>query len=140
MPRCLEVQSAIQIGAEAWNHAVEVTGEVGLCEQKFQLAHDVVRICDLVGVFAQPFGELAQNAVDLSPFLFLQPHQFVIQVDGFHRLDKQCMAAGRGRVNHALNAPALSGDDRHHETLVADGDELFLQRALFTVHAKKPLQ
>ena len=35
---------------------------------------------------------------------------------------------------------ALPGDHRHHEALVADGDELLLQDALFAVGAQEALE
>ena len=73
-------------------------------------------------------------------FLFGEPHQLVVQVDGFQRLDEQGVAAGAGAVDHAVQFAALPGDHRHHEALVADGDELLLQDALFAMGAQKALE
>ena len=45
-----------------------------------------------------------------------------------------------GAVDHAVELAALPGDDRHHEALVADGDELLLQHAFFAVRAQKAFE
>ncbi len=94
----------------------------------------VTSVCaDGVAVAAQAVGHLAQDAMHFAHLLFGEPHQFVVQVDGFERLDEQRVAAGAGAVDHAIELAALPGDHRHHEALVADGDELFLQHAFFAV-------
>ena len=43
-------------------------------------------------------------------------------------------------MDDAIQLAALAGDHRHHEALVADGDELLLQHAFFAVRAQKALQ
>ena len=50
------------------------------------------------------------------------------------------MTAAAGAVNHALHATFAAGDDRHHESIVADGDELFLQCAIRLMRAQETLQ
>src|SRR5262245_58358600 len=72
--------------------------------------------------------------------LFGQPHQVVVQVDRFQRLDEQRVAAGACAVDDAADLLALSGDHRHHETLVANRDNLLLQHALFLMGAQEPLE
>ena len=75
-----------------------------------------------------------------AQLLFGQPHQVVVQVDGFQRLDEQRMAARAGAVDDAVDLLALAGNHRHHEALVANGDDLLLQYALFLVRAQEALQ
>ena len=98
------------------------------------------RLPDGVAVAAQAAGDLEQDAAHLARFFFRQAHQLVIQVDGFERLDEQRVAAGARAVDHAVQLAALAGDHRHHEALVADGDELFLQNALLAVGAQEALE
>ncbi len=78
--------------------------------------------------------------MDLARFFFGEPHQLVVEVDGFERLDEQRVAAGARAVDHAVELAALPGDHRHHEALVADGDELLLQHALFAVRFEEALE
>ena len=76
----------------------------------------------------------------LAHLLFGEAHQFVVEVDGLERLDEQRVAAGAGAVDHAVQLAPLPGDHRHHEALVADGDEFLLQHAFFAVRAQKALE
>ncbi len=78
--------------------------------------------------------------MDFAHLLFGEAHQFVVEVDGFERFDEQRVAAGTGAVDHAIQLAALPGDHRHHEALVADGDELLLQHAFFAVRAQEALE
>ena len=126
--------------AEARNGAIELDGEARLGEDQFELAHGDQGLADGIGVAAQAVGHLAQDAVDLAGLFLGQPHQLVVQVDGFERLDEQRVAAGAGAVDHAVQLAALPGDDRHHEALVADGDELLLQDAFFAVRFQEALE
>ena len=43
-------------------------------------------------------------------------------------------------MNHAVDLAPLPGNYRDHEALVTDGDEFFLQHALFMVRAQKALE
>ena len=95
---------------------------------------------DGIGVAAQPVGHLAQDAVHFARFFLGQAHQLVVEVDGFERLDEQRVAAGAGAVDHAIQLAALPGDERHHEALIADGDELLLQHAFFAVRFEEALE
>ncbi len=95
----------------------------------------VERLPDGIAIGAQAVRHLHQNAVHLAHLLFGQPHQFVVEVDGFQRLDEQSVAAGARAVNDAIQLAALPGDDGNDEALVADGDEFLLQHAIFAVGA-----
>ena len=50
------------------------------------------------------------------------------------------MAARTGAVNHAIQLAPLAGDYRHHETLVANGDEFLLQQPFFAVRLEKAFE
>ncbi len=75
---------------------------------------------------AQAVGHFEQDAADFTRLFLGEAHQFVIEVDGFERLDEERVAARTGSVDDAVQLAALPGDQRHHESLIADGDELFL--------------
>src|SRR5512133_161676 len=104
MPRVLEVEAL----AEARHNAVELAGESALREDQLELRHGDQRLPDRIAEAAQAIGHLAQNAVDLAPFLFGEADQLVIQVDRFERLDEQRVAAGAGPVDDAVELAALS--------------------------------
>ncbi len=89
---------------------------------------------------AQARGHLHQDAVDFAHLLFGEAHQFVVEVDGFQRLDEQGMAAGTGAVNDAIQLAALPGDYRDHEALVANGDELLLEHAFLAMRAEEAFE
>ena len=93
-----------------------------------------------IAVVAQAVGEFAQDAKDLARFFFLQTHQFVVEVDGFERLQEQRLTGGARAVDHAGQLAALARDHRHHEAVVAERDVLFLQYALVAVGAEKALE
>jgi hypothetical protein len=100
---------------------------------EIELCHHGQRLPDGFGVAAEAVRHFEQDAEDLARFLFAEPHQFVIEVDGFERLDEQRASARTGAVNDAFELAALAGDDRHDEALVAYGDELLLQDAFLAV-------
>ena len=76
----------------------------------------------------------------LAHFVFRNPHQLVIELDGFERLDEQCLPGAAGAVNHAVDPAPLAGDDRHHEAVVANGDVILLHYAFFAVIANEALK
>ena len=43
-------------------------------------------------------------------------------------------------MNHAIHAPLAAGHDRHHEPVIANGDEIFLQRSVFVMRAQEARQ
>ena len=102
--------------------------------------HDRGGGADGFAVDAQARRQFAQNAEHLARFFFLQAHQFVVQIDGFERLEKQRLAGGTRAVDHAGQLAALAGNHRHHKALVADGDVFFLQNAFVAVGAQKALE
>ncbi len=71
---------------------------------------------------------------------FLETHEFVVEVDGFERLEEQRLTGGARAVNHAGQFAALPGDHRHHVTLVANGDVLFLQHAFVAIGAEEAFE
>src|SRR5512143_880613 len=89
---------------------------------------------------AQTGGELAQDAVDFAGLFLSEANQFVVEFDGFERLDEKRMAAAAGSVNHAIHAPLAAGDDGNHEAVIADGDEIFLERAVRMMRAQKAFE
>ncbi len=140
MARFLQGQATVVFGAEAGDGAVEVRRKVGLGEQQIQPAYGLDTGLNLGAMRPQQLGQLPQNAQDLALLFFAQAHQFIVQVDGLERLDEQRVAAAAGAVNHAVDLALLAGHHRHDEAIVAQRDELFLQRAVVAMRAEKPLQ
>ncbi len=87
---------------------------------------------------AQASGELAQQAVDFAKFFFPQVDQFIVKMNGFQGLDKHGCAAAAGTVNHAVHLAFPPRDHRHHKTIVTNGDEIFLQRAVLVMRPQEP--
>ncbi len=126
--------------AEVRNDAIELRREARLAEDQLQLRHGHQRAANRIAVRAHAVGHFEQDAVDFARFFFRQLRQLVVEVDGFERLDEQRVAAGADAVDDAVELAPLPGDHRHHEALVADGDEFFLEHAFLAVRAKKPLE
>ena len=89
---------------------------------------------------AQAGRELAQDAMHLARLFFGEAHQFVVEFDGFKRLDEQRVAAAAGPVNNAIDAPLAARDYGNYEAVIADSDEVFLQRAVRMMRAQKTFQ
>ena len=126
--------------AEARDDAIELDRKARLGEDQIQLRHNCQRLADGIGVAAQTVRHFEQDAVDFAGFLFAQPHQLVVEVDGFERLDEQGVPAGADAVDDAIELAALPGDHGHHEALVADGHEFFLEHAFLAVRAQEPFE
>ena len=85
-------------------------------------------------------GEFAQQPVHLAQFFFVQADQLVVELDGLQRLDEHRGSGAARPVNHAVHAPLAAGHDRHHEPVIANGDEIFLQRSVFVMRAQEARQ
>src|SRR5579864_1471637 len=92
---------AIGIRAQARNDAAEVYSEARFGKQQLEASDYCNGCADLLLVDAQAFSKLAQDAVHLALFFFAQPHQLVIEVDGFERLDEQRVSRPAGSMNNA---------------------------------------
>ena len=112
-------------------YAVVVFGEAGFGELEFKFGQDLRGGQDRVRVFSDVARHLQQDAMNLGLFFIQQADQFVVLLDGFEGLDKYCLSAGTGAVDHALHAAFLLDFDRDHEALAADGDQFVLHGAAF---------
>ena len=129
-----------QAVAEAGDDTPEIQGEPGFGEDQFQFRHSDQGLTYGFAVSPQAVRHLQQDAMDLARLILGQAHQFIVQVNGLERLHEQRVAAGTGAVNHAIDLAALSGNHRHHEALVADGDELFLEHAILAMRAQEAVE
>ena len=117
--------------AEARNGAIEIDGEARLGEEQFQLAQGVQRLADGFGVAAQAGGQLAQDAVDFRASSSVRRTSSLLRsmVSSGSTNSVWPLALAPWITPSILRrCPAIDG---HHEALVADGDELFLQHAFF---------
>src|SRR6202035_4351887 len=89
---------------------------------------------------AQKLRQFAQDAQDLVLLFFAQANQLIVQVDGLERLDEERVSAAAGAVDDAVNLALLARDYRHHETIVAKRDELFLQCSVVVMSAQKSFE
>src|SRR5947209_11471103 len=137
MARIPQQQPAREIRAETRHDAIEIYRKFGLAKQQLEAAERIHRRRDLAGVLAQQIRELAQNAVHFPELFFAQADQFVIEIDGFERLHKQRVPAAAGAVNDPVRLALLARHHRHHETIVADRDEVFLQRAVLAMRPQE---
>src|ERR1019366_7137675 len=78
-------------------------------------------------------GQLAQNAMNFAAFGVLESHQFVVEIDGFERLQKQSLPRGTRAMNHARQLAALPHQHGDHEPLIANRDVFVLQYTFITV-------
>src|SRR4029079_9283861 len=93
--------------AQFRRNAVVIVGELRLGELQFEFSQDFLCRGDLNGLFSDPLSHFQQNSSYFS-FLFLeQPHQFVVLLDGFERLDENRLAARTGAMYDTLHAPFL---------------------------------
>src|ERR1700739_542684 len=69
--------------------------------------------------------------MDFSLLFVQQSNQFIVLLDGLQRLNKNRLAAGTGAMDYSLHAALLLDLDRDHETLAANGHQLFLNGAAF---------
>src|SRR5580700_7614348 len=75
-----------------------------------------------------------------AQLFFVETDELVIEVDGFERLDKERLAAAAGSVDDAFDAALAPGHNRNYKAIVADGDEILLQSAVFAMGAEEALQ
>ncbi len=68
--------------------------------------------------------------MNLGLLFFDEADQLVVLLDGFKRLDVDCLARRTGAVNHARDAPLQLGADGNDEAVAANGDEVFLRSAV----------
>ena len=72
---------------------------------------------------------LQQNAMNLRLLFLQQPHQLVVLLNSFQRLNKHRLPAGAGAVHHALHAPLLLNFYRNNEALAAYRNQFVLNRS-----------
>ncbi len=65
--------------------------------------------------------------------VFTKPDKLVVEIDGLKRFNEQSAAGAACAVNDAVDAPFLSGNNRHHVPVFTNRNELFLQRAVIPV-------
>ena len=69
--------------------------------------------------------------MNLRQFFFEHPHQFIVLLNGFERLDEHGLPTGTGAVDHTLDTPFLLRLHRNYKSFAADCDQLILQSAAF---------
>ena len=140
MPRAFQHNSPSVARAEARSNAIEIHRETRFGENQLQLTHNAEAGQNRICIAPHAFGQLTQDAVYLAHLLLGKPHQLVVQLDGFKRLDEKSMAAGARAVNYPIDFASLAGNHWYHKTLVADGDELFLQHAFLVMCPQKTFE
>src|SRR5580765_6170263 len=133
-------EAAAIVRTDTRHHAAELTRKFRLGAAQLQASQSVSGGSDRARVQPQAGGKLAQDTVDFAGFFLGEAHQFVVELDGFERLDEERVPAAAGSVNHAIDAPLAASDHGHHEAVIADGYEVFLQRAVRMMGAQKAFE
>ena len=120
--------------------AVEIDGEFGFGEEEVEDGDDAEGCLDGAGEDAEAICEFFQDAVDFAVFLFLESDEFVVEIDGFERFQKEGLAGVGRSVDDAGEFAALPGDDGDDEAVVANRYVLFLQDAFVAVGADEPVE
>src|SRR5437868_13181844 len=102
MPGLSQYQPALALRTEARNRAPELVREIGLRKQQVEARDGFHGLVDIAGVTAQQLRQLSEDAVHFALFFLAQPHQLIIQIDGFERLDEQRVSATAGTMNDAV--------------------------------------
>ena len=105
---------------------VAMTRALGQNAPALHLGQDGSAQGEGVGVFRDGAGERDQNAVDFGLLFVEQADEFVVLLDGFHRLDEDGLAGRRRPVDNAGDLALELGLDRDDEALAADGDDVLL--------------
>ena len=126
MPRLVERQCP---AAEYRCDALVVIRKARLGELQLEFGEHIGCGGDGGRLLAYAPRHLEKNAVYLFVLVVDQPDEFIILLDGFHRLEVNRLSAGAGAVYYALHFAFLLHLHRNDEALAADGDELILRRA-----------
>src|SRR5665213_1971310 len=133
-------EAAAIIRTDARDDAAELARKLGFGENQLQARQSLGGGSDRGSVRAQAAGEFAQDTVDFARFFLREADQLVIEFDGLDRLDEKCVTTAAGPVNHAIDAPLTARYDGNDEAVIADGDEIFLQRAVRMMRAQKAFE
>ena len=126
--------------AEARNDGIVIEREGGFGEDAIERGQRFDAGGDFGCVGAQRFGDFGEDALDFAQLVFAQADELVVEVDGFERLEKERAAGAARAVNDAVDAAFLSGDDGHDVAVFADGDEVFLERAIGAMRAQESFE
>ena len=121
---------AQKIGRDGRSHAIVIAGKTGAGLQAVNQRQHARAFAQAVSIAADLAGERDKDAVNLSLLFFDEPHQLVVLLDGLKRFDVDGLAGRTGAVHHAADAPLQLRADGNHKAIAADGDEVFLRRAV----------
>ncbi len=117
-------------GVMAGSHAVVVAGKAGAGLQAIHQRQHARAFAQFVGIAAHLPGERHKDAMNLRLFFLDEAHQLVVLLDGLQRLDVDGLARRACAVDHAGNLPLQLRANGNDEAVAADGDEVFLGRAI----------
>src|SRR6185437_12811269 len=132
MPRLDQIELRVESGG----HCGEVSGEAGLGGLELQHTHRRNRFEQRRGAGADLSREFRQDAGNFGLLQIAQADVFIVQLDGFKRLDEHGLAAGTRAMQYARSAAALLGAHWQHESVVPQRDQLILEHALAAQTAK----
>ena len=118
------------MGRDCRRNAVIVAGKAGAGLKCIDQCQNARAFDYLVSVAADLAGERNEYAMNLSLLFFNEAHEFVVLLDGFERLNIDCLPGGTGAVDDAADAPLQLGTDGNNEAVAANGDEIFLGGAV----------
>ena len=68
--------------------------------------------------------------MNLGWLLFKQPYELVVLLDGFERLDIDCLPRRTRPVHHARDTPFKLAAHGNDESIAANGDDIILCRSI----------
>ncbi len=91
-------------------------------------------------MLAKLIGDLGQDALDFTKFVFAQSYELIVQTDRFQRFDKQRPSGPARAVDDTIYASLMPSHNRHHVAVLADRHKVFLQSAVRPVRAQEPFE
>ena len=138
MPGILQREGAL--GAEFGDAGVVLAGKFRLGKGEVQFAQNLGGPNQVVAPLPELAAEFAQDALDFGELPVLEFHQFVVQGQSLHGLEKHGCPGRTRSVNHALHAALLLCPDGNDEAVVAQRHHGILKHALAAEVAQQALQ
>ena len=144
MARGLEAQRGIvavrlAIGKDGPN-TIQILRELRVGKVRFHLRQHLGATRERACLLADGLRHRDEDAVDLRLLLIHQAHEFVVELDGLHRLDEDGLSRRRGAVDNAGNLAAELCLYGNHKAVAANGDEVFLRAARIADCPQLPAQ
>ena len=138
MPGIFQQKRAVR--AELGDAGIVLAGKFRLGEGKVQLAQNLGGPNQVVAPLPQLAAEFSQDALYFGEFPVLEFHQFIVQGQGFHRLEIHGCPGRACTVDYTLHAPLLLHSHGNHEPVVPKRHHGILEHSLLAEAAQQTLE